>query len=111
LWAGRRVRHLIQWEKSTAAVGVPRNAVDAVTSATARDHGPRTVKWDCTDRAQATVNQGMYQLCMEMTEANVEDGDTLQTSCVRFTHERKAFQLTPPDVKAFKARRLTYTPK
>jgi hypothetical protein len=111
LWAGRRVRHLVQWDKVTTAAGTPRNSVDAVTSATANSHIAHKVKWDCTNTAKATVNQGAYQLCMEMTESNVELGDTLQTACVPFTHASTPFELAPPDVKAFKARRLVYTPK
>jgi hypothetical protein len=107
LWAARRVIHLDAWLTSTGAAGVSRNTVDAVTGATVRTHVAHTGTWDCTNAKKALVPQGMYQLCVEMTESNAPG----PKHCVPFSNTGKEFDLVARDTPNFKARRLVYTPR
>jgi hypothetical protein len=107
IWANRRMRHLEAWMDATTAAGVPRDTIDAVTSATARSHGTHISTWNCTDAKKAQVPRGAYRLCMEMTEFNGAG----PKGCIAFDNSGKAFRLTPPDIGSYKARVLDYKPQ
>jgi hypothetical protein len=62
---GGRMNHLVAW---TADSG--QDYTDAVTGATAMQHGQHVVEWDCTDTGGATVPDGTYRIRLEFTEDN-----------------------------------------
>ncbi len=110
LWASRRVSHLVEWNAVTAAAGLSRNKVDAVSSATASTHRTYTAGWNCTDAAKMNVPDGMYEVCFEMTEWNAyESGDT-HVDCVPFTKGRERYRLEPPDEPTFANRYIGFAP-
>jgi hypothetical protein len=107
VWANRRMRHLEAWMDATTAAGLPRDTIDAVTSATARSHGTHISTWNCTDAKKAQVPRGAYRVCMEMTEFNGAG----PKGCIAFDNGGKAFRLTPPDIGSYKARVFDYKPQ
>jgi len=62
---GGRMNHLVAW---TADSG--QDHTDAVTGATAMQHGQHIVEWNCTDTGGATVPDGTYRIRLEYTESN-----------------------------------------
>ena len=59
---------LLNW--SYAAEQNMSDTLDAVTGATFKGHGKRTITWDCTDRNKQVVPDGRYIIFFEMTETN-----------------------------------------
>ncbi len=70
VWGNRRLRHVEEWNAATAAAGVARNVVDAVTSATERNHRAHDVSWNCLDYAGQPAPDGTYRVYFEATESN-----------------------------------------
>jgi hypothetical protein len=112
VWANRRINHVLEWTRVTREAGDARNTVDAVTGPTAGNHVAHKVTWNCTNTDKGLVNQGMYQICMEMTESSSRVGGTpTEHTCVGFAHAGKPLEVMPPNVRYFESRRLVYTPK
>jgi hypothetical protein len=65
VWAGKRRKHLDSWNSVSGG-----NTVDAVTAATARDHGARSGTWNCTGLDRRPVPDGTYRVNVEFTESN-----------------------------------------
>jgi hypothetical protein len=63
VWAAKRINNLIKWKAASGG-----NKVDAVTAATASNHGPHAADWDCTDVNHQPVPDGPYRLRLEFTE-------------------------------------------
>jgi hypothetical protein len=59
---------LLNW--SYAAEQNMSDTLDAITGATFKGHGNRTITWDCTDRNKQVVPDGRYIIFFEMTETN-----------------------------------------
>jgi hypothetical protein len=59
---------LVNW--SYAAAQNMSDTLDAITGATFKGHGNRTITWDCTDRNKQVVPDGRYIIFFEMTETN-----------------------------------------
>lgn len=70
VWGNRRLRHVEAWNDATAAAGVARNDVDAITSATLRTHGQHSVSWNCRDFDDQPLPDGDYRVYFEQTESN-----------------------------------------
>jgi hypothetical protein len=98
VWAGKRIRHLTQWQ--SVAMG---NTVDAVTSATTNSHGTRMAKWDCTGLDHLPVANGPYRINVEFTERN---GAGRVMVPLMFLKSDGAQNLMPPDQTNFKGVRL-----
>ena len=67
VWADRRRQYLYTWDAASN-----RNTVDAVTSATSRNHATHDATWDCTDVNGNRVPDGTYTLRVEMTEEHAQ---------------------------------------
>jgi len=98
VWAAKRIRHLVTWQG--ASMG---STVDAVTSATASNHGTRTGRWNCTGLDHQPVPDGTYRINAEMTERN---GLGRVMTPVTFVKGASAVDLTAPDQSNFKGLRL-----
>jgi len=68
--ADKRITHLNTWEAATTKKGGTYNRVDAVTGATLGSHGTRTCAWNGTDYNKNLVADGIYYVCMELTDKN-----------------------------------------
>jgi hypothetical protein len=107
-WAARRIGNLGRWNGVTSAAGVPRDKTDAITGATASNHGVRRGMWNCTDYLRAPAPAAAYRICFEMTESNGSSNSRM--NCVSFTRGTTPFTLNPPDDPNFINRTLTFTP-
>jgi hypothetical protein len=105
--ARNEIQHLNFWNTQTAAVGLSRNRVDAVTGATLPGYGTRMASWNCTDVNQKLVATGGYQVCFDLNDGNGSDKHT----CDNLTLGATATTVMPPDaLPCFTARTLTYKP-
>jgi hypothetical protein len=107
-WGARRISNLGKWSSITSAAGVPRDKTDAITGATASNHGVRRGNWNCTDYMRAPTPNGAYRMCFEMTESNGSSNSEM--SCVNFTKGATPFTVSPPNEQYFINRTMTFTP-
>ena len=94
--AEKRITHLNTWETATNKKGVMYNRVDAVTGATLNSHGPRNCTWNGTDYNKNLVVDGIYYVCMELTDKNA----TGNFSKFAFTKGENS-TVTPANVASF----------
>lgn len=66
---GRRT-HLNIWQASTGAAGTEYNTIDAITGATRNSHAIRTCTWNGLDYNDNLMEDGSYQVWMELTDKN-----------------------------------------
>jgi hypothetical protein len=105
-WAGQRISHLTMWGSVTAAAGMSRNTVDAVTGATLSSHRTHNVSWNCTDTNESVVPDGPYRVYFEMTDRNASGPN----SFVAFTKAPMSQTLMPPDATYFKQISVVFSP-
>ncbi len=105
-WARTRISRLTLWSSVSAAAGLSRNTVDAVTSATLSSHQTHNVTWNCKDTTGAVVPDGSYQLSFEMADDNA----TGPHGTVSFTKGPMPLQMSAPDSPNFKGITLRLTP-
>lgn len=107
VWASRRLSHLTAWNAATAAAGLSRNRVDAVTAATLPDYGTRTGSWNCTDAQEQRVPLGNYQVCFDLNDTN----DVSESNCAPVTIGKSPSAAKVPDaLPCFTGRTFTFTP-
>jgi len=94
--ADKRITHLNTWEAATTKKGGTYNRVDAVTGATLSGHGTRTCAWNGTDYSKNLVADGIYYVCMELTDKNA----TGNFSKFAFTKGENS-TVTPANVASF----------
>ncbi len=94
--AEKRITHLNTWETATNKKGVMYNRVDAVTGATLNSHGTRNCAWNGTDYNKNLVADGIYYVCMELTDKNA----TGNFSKFAFTKGENS-TVTPANVASF----------
>jgi hypothetical protein len=94
--ADKRITHLNTWETATSKKGSLYNRVDAVTGATLSSHGTRTGAWNGTDYNKNLVADGIYYVCMELTDKNA----TGNFSKFSFTKGENS-TVTPANVPSF----------
>jgi hypothetical protein len=104
LAADRRLRHLWTWRPATK-----KNRVDAVTSATLIEHGPRTVAWDGRDADGNVVPDGEYHLFIEFSERHGQ-GPVTPTGHIVLTKSDRPGTVSAPDLPEIKDIELVYTP-
>lgn len=105
--ASRRIQHLDAWNAATAAAGLSRNRVDAVTGASLPNYGTRMANWNCTDVNRTPVATGGYQVCFDLNDDNGSDTHT----CDRITVGNSPMKVMPPDaLPCFTGRILIFTP-
>jgi hypothetical protein len=93
LWAGVRQRYLSAYLKANTE----RNTLDAMTSATMRQHGTQMASWDLSDGAGKPVPDGEYKLVLEMTDRD----NTGVVLTVPFTKSGEPLGITPEDTDVF----------
>ena len=93
VWAGVRARYLT----ALRAADPTRSRVDAVTSATLRQHERHVVFWDLTDESGSEVADGAYVLRAEVTERD-GPGPTMSAMFVKST---RPFSSEPSDSDDF----------
>ncbi|MFH1120681.1 MAG: DUF2271 domain-containing protein [Bacteroidota bacterium] len=104
--AANRKQHLVKWVASSG-----NNVVNATTGATLPNHQTHTIAWDCRDVNGNLVADGNYEIWVEFTERNSNNGGAVGPSTkVAFTKGLDVVSLTPPDESYFKNIQLTYTP-
>jgi hypothetical protein len=86
--------------------GDPTLLMDAVTGATLRDHGSRSVRWNLKDKTGATVPDGDYAIFVESTDSLQF---TLVTS-VPFTKGPEPQAVLVPESAEFGPMTLVYVP-
>jgi hypothetical protein len=106
LWAANRTSHLTLWGSMTAAANLPRNAVDAITSATLSMHETHQVSWNCTNTSEKVVADGPYRVYFEMTDKNASGPNDF----VAFTKGPAPESLMPPDAPYFKGISVVFVP-
>ena len=94
--ADKRITHLNTWEAATTKKGGTYNRVDAITGATLSTHGTRTCTWNGTDYTKNLVADGIYYVCMELTDKNA----TGKFSKFSFTKGENS-TVTPANVASF----------
>lgn len=83
------------------------NIVDAVTSATQSNHATRTCSWNGTNTARAAMPDGVYRVCMELTDRN----GTGNLSTFTFTKGASPVTLTPANQPSFSNILIKWQPK
>jgi hypothetical protein len=98
VWGQSTVRSLVNWNQQTQG-----NRVDAVSSATAKGHGPHPSTWDCRDANGNVAPDGQYQMSIELTEDNSGVPSTPPTKLFSFdfTKSSRKDTLTIPDQPTF----------
>ncbi|HXI54670.1 MAG TPA: DUF2271 domain-containing protein [Polyangia bacterium] len=105
--ARNEIQHLNAWNAATAAAGLSRNRVDAVTGPSLSNYGTRMASWNCTDVNKMLVPAGAYQVCFDFNDGNGTDKHT----CDNITLGKTATTVMPPDaLPCFTGRVLTFTP-
>ena len=103
VWGSQRLSNLTAW---TSVSG--NNTVDAVTSATLRNHGPHSGKWNCSDVNHVSVPNGSYQACVSFAEDDSFGGffgAAPHVACIPFNKGVPA-TVSPPDQPNFTAMTL-----
>jgi flagellar hook assembly protein FlgD len=104
--AASRKQHLVKWVASSG-----NNVVNATTGATLSNHQTHTIAWDCRDVNGNLVADGNYEIWVEFTERNSNNGGAVGPSTrIAFAKGLDVVALTPPDESYFKNMQLTYTP-
>lgn len=98
-------KYLANWKRSSRD-----NAVDAITSATSKQHAAHTVTWNCRNAKGELVADGDYQLHVELTDKNGPGRET-PNEHVQFTKGPKALSLAPKDLPCFVGMKLEYAPQ
>jgi hypothetical protein len=91
VWARTRARYLTRWNREAAA-----NRVDAVSSATLRQHVAHDVSWDLTDVSGGQVAPGDYVIIVEITDHD-GTGDDVEVPFTLGTPQT----ITPADAAHF----------
>jgi hypothetical protein len=102
VWGRRRVSHLERWESVSGG-----STVDAITSATAGNHGTRMASWDCTGANHQPVAAGAYSVNVEFTEQN---GPGRVMTPLPFMTGTGPVDATPGDQGSFKNIHLQVAP-
>jgi hypothetical protein len=102
VWGQRRRRHLSTWNDASGG-----STVDAVTAATASNHGTRMGTWDCTGVDRKPVPDGAYRVNADLTESN---SDERVMAPLGFTKGAAPVDATAPDQANFKNIHLRFTP-
>lgn len=104
--ASNRKQHLIKWNASSG-----NNSVSAITGATLPNHTTQTISWDCRDLSGNIVPDGNYQIWVEYTSRNSNNGgDAGPSTMVTFSKGTDAVSLNVPDETYFKNMVLNYNP-
>lgn len=102
----KRRTHLNNWQKVTGDAGSEYNTTDAITGATQRNHGTKECSWDGTNFKNDTVSDGIYKLCMELTDKN----ETGNYATFDISKSNEAYNLTPEDVTSFSSISIAWNP-
>jgi hypothetical protein len=100
VWAGVSTRYLTRY----CAANKSGNKVDAITSATLRQHQTHEVTWNLTDLDRHEVADGDYQVMVETTDHNGPG----QLLMVPFTKGKSAQTISPADQAYFQAIQLRF---
>lgn len=100
-YAAARVQWLNVWVSNSG-----QNTVDATTGATKTQHGTFTINWNATDIAASLVPDGIYEVWVQMADANANG----PTTSVSFTKGPSAVNLTPANSGNFTNMVLNWTP-
>ncbi len=104
--AKARKQHLVKWNASSSG-----NVVNATTGATLPNHQTHTISWDCRDVNGNLVPDGAYEIWVEYTSRNSNNGgDPGPSIKVSFTKGLGMVSLTIPDETYFKNMTLNYSP-
>lgn len=91
-WGTRRAKWLTEFNAASGG-----DVVDAVTGPTLSSHRVHEVRWDLTDRSGCEVDDGSYQVRIELTDWS----GTGPTTSVAFDKGAEPLELTPADEPPF----------
>lgn len=103
-YCDKRKTNLNNWQKSTGNAGVEYNTVDAITGSTQKNHDVRSCSWNATTYNADTVEDGMYKLCMELTDKN----STGNYSSIEIEKLPDAYDLFPEDETSFSSIKISW---
>jgi len=101
VWAGKRIKYLTKWTGSSGG-----NSVDAVTSATWKQHGAHSMVWDMTDVGGEVIPDGDYRIYIELTEQNSAG----KWTSIDIVKGPSPFELMPPEQPSFIEQSIVYSP-
>jgi hypothetical protein len=101
VWAGKRIKYLTKWKGASGG-----NMVDAITSATWKQHGAHTLVWDMTNVSGEVIPDGAYRVYIELTEQN---GAGKWTS-IDVVKGQAPISLMPPEKPTFIDQFIVYSP-
>jgi hypothetical protein len=101
-----RRTHLNAWEAATGKAGSAFNTVDAVTGATAVNHGQRTCSWDGSNYKNQKVPDGKYFIFMELTDLDASG----RVASFPFTKGPVKNSASAPDQQSFTAISVSWIP-
>jgi hypothetical protein len=101
VWAGKRIKYLTKWNGASGG-----NMVDAITSATWKQHGAHALVWDMTSAGGEVIPDGAYRVYIELTEQN---GAGKWTS-IDVVKGQAPSALMPPDQPTFVEQSIVYSP-
>ena len=102
VFADTRKNDLTNW--TTISSG---NTTDAIIGATQTSYASRTCSWNGTNVSGTVVDDGIYRLCMELTDNN----GTGNFHYFTFTKGKTADTQTPANVTSFSNISIVWTPK
>jgi hypothetical protein len=102
VYAATRINYLTNWVSNSS-----KNVVDATTGATQSSYATRACTWNGTNISGAVVPDGVYKVCMELTDKN----GTGNFSSFTFTKGPTAVTLSPSNVPSFSNISIVWTPK
>jgi len=100
--AQKRMRYLTNWLSNTPTG----DKVDAITGATSTTYGSLICSWNGTDASGTLVSDGVYKLCMELTD----DNSTGNFSYFTFTKGTSVCLQTPANKPSFSHISINWTP-
>ena len=102
VYAATRKYDLTNWTSNSSS-----NTTDAITGATQSSHAVRTCTWNGTNTSGTVVGDGVYKVCMELTDKN----GTGNFSSFTFTKGTTASTQTPSNVSSFSNISIAWTPQ
>jgi hypothetical protein len=102
VYAATRKYDLTNWTSNSSS-----NTTDAITGATQSSHAVRTCTWNGTNTSGTVVGDGVYKVCMELTD---KEG-TGNFSSFTFTKGTTVDTQTPSNASSFSNISIVWTPQ
>jgi hypothetical protein len=105
-YAQTRKQYLTGWKNATTHAGTPYNIVDAISGATRTSHAYRSCTWNATNLNNQIVQDGIYEIHMEITDQNA----TGRSASFTFVKGLNSVTLNPADFPSFSGVTISWQP-